>query len=271
MHDRRLSNIRVRPRHDQQTLVEVTPESAEWQYTGLAVCRLSWGETLVLPSVPRERCVVVLTGTVTIRSEAYEWREIGQRESVFENRAPYAAYLPGGAAGEVAAHGRADIAVASAPDPRMAFAPRLIEPEEMPCSERGTGTNRRYICDVLPATAPAANLLVVEVRTPASHSSSYPPHKHDQDALPEEAQLEEIYYHRVDPSCGFAFQRVYTEDRSVDEAIVVEDHDTVVVRRGYHPVVMPHGYRGYYLNVMAGPKRVWRIKNDPVHEWMLRR
>ncbi|MGB2123803.1 MAG: 5-deoxy-glucuronate isomerase, partial [Candidatus Puniceispirillaceae bacterium] len=24
-----------------------------------------------------------------------------------------------------------------------------------------------------------------------------------------------------------------------------------------------------YLNVMAGPKRVWKFKNDPAHEWML--
>lgn len=271
MHNSIPSNIRVRPRHDQRTLVEVTPQSADWQYTGLTVHRASWGETLLLPSVPRERCIVVLTGTVTIRSGTCEWREIGQRKSVFEDRAPYAVYLPGGAAGEVTAHGGTEIAVASAPDPTKALAPRLIEPKDMPCSERGTGTNQRYIRDILPATAPAANLLVVEVRTPASHSSSYPPHKHDRDVLPEEAQLEEIYYHRVDPPCGFAFQRVYTDDRSLDEAVAVEDHDTVIVRRGYHPVVMPHGYRGYYLNVMAGPKRVWRIKNDPAHEWMLRR
>lgn len=34
---------------------------------------------------------------------------------------------------------------------------------------------------------------------------------------------------------------------------------------------MPHGYQGYYLNVMAGPNRLWRIKNDPVHEWLLGR
>lgn len=265
------SNIIVKARHDQDTIAEITPESVGWRYTGLSVHRVSWGEALSLPSVPRERCIVVLAGTVTIRSGTCEWRQIGRRESVFDDQAPYAVYLPGGAAGEVTAHGAAEIAVASAPDPITALAPRLIEPGDMPCSERGTGTNQRSICDILPATAAATSLLVVEVRTPASHSSSYPPHKHDRDALPEESQLEEIYYHRIDPPCGFAFQRVYTDDRSLDEAVVLEDHDTVIVRCGYHPVVMPHGYRGYYLNVMAGPKRVWRIKNDPAHEWMLRR
>jgi 5-deoxy-glucuronate isomerase len=112
---------------------------------------------------------------------------------------------------------------------------------------------------------------VVEVLTPSGHSSSYPPHKHDTDALPGESFLEETYYHRVDPPQGFVFQRVYTDDRSEDASFAVEDHDVVVVPRGYHPVCVPYGYRSYYLNVMAGPRRVWSFRNDPRHEWMLQR
>ena len=137
-------------------------------------------------------------------------------------------------------------------------------------SVRGEGSNQRFVTDILPADAPADSLLVVEVITPAGHSSSYPPHKHDTDRLPEESFLEETYYHRLEPSQGFAFQRVYTDDRSLDESHAVEDHDVMMVPRGYHPVVVPHGYRSYYLNVMAGPKREWVFKNDPVHEWMLK-
>jgi 5-deoxy-glucuronate isomerase len=109
----------------------------------------------------------------------------------------------------------------------------------------------------------------VEVITPAGHSSSYPPHKHDQELPPTETQLEETYYHRLNPPQGFAFQRVYTDDRSLDEACAVEDHDVVMVPKGYHPVVAPHAYDLYYLNVMAGPQRFWVFKNDPKHEWML--
>jgi len=54
------------------------------------------------------------------------------------------------------------------------------------------------------------------VRTRSSHWSSYPSHKHDRDALPDESQLEETYYHRLNPPQGFAVQRVYTDDRSLD-------------------------------------------------------
>jgi 5-deoxy-glucuronate isomerase len=138
-------------------------------------------------------------------------------------------------------------------------------------SVRGKGTNTRYICDILPHDDPtAAHLLVVEVVTPASHSSSYPPHKHDVEQPPTETLLEETYYHRINPPQGFAFQRVYTDDRSIDEACAVENHDVVMVPRGYHPVTAPHGYDLYYLNVMAGPNRFWVFKNDPAHEWMLK-
>ncbi len=81
--------------------------------------------------------------------------------------------------------------------------------------------------------------------------------------------LEETYYHRLNPSQGFAFQRVYTDDRSLDEAMVMEDGDVVLVPRGYHPVASVHGYDVYYLNVMAGPKRIWKFQDDPKHKWML--
>ena len=265
------SEFWVRPRAEGHTLVDITPQSAGWQYIGFTVYRLSAGDAVALQSVPRERCIVVLSGIVSVQSGENLWRAVGERKSVFEDLPPYAVYLPGGRAAAMTAHGTAEVAVASAPDGGDSIPPRLIEPATMRRSERGRGTNLRYICDILPESAPAANLLLVEVRTPASHSSSYPPHKHDRPALPDESQLEEIYYHRIDPPCGFAFQRIYTDDRSINEAIAVENHDTVLVPRGYHPVVMPHGYQGYYLNVMAGPTRLWRTKNDPAHEWLLGR
>ena len=135
---------------------------------------------------------------------------------------------------------------------------------------RGKGTNTRYVRNILPDSSPhAESLLVVEVITPGGHWSSYPPHKHDRDALPAESLLEETYYHRLSPAQGYAVQRVYTDDRSLDETILVQDRDVVLVPRGYHPVGAAHGYDLWYLNVMAGPKRQWRFHNDPAHEWLI--
>ena len=139
----------------------------------------------------------------------------------------------------------------------------------MPEETRGKGSNTRHVRNILADTDDRAeSLLVVEVVTPAGNWSSYPPHKHDRDAFPDETLLEESYYHRFTPSQGYGVQRVYTDDRSLDETMAIHDRDVVLVPRGYHPVGAAHGYTLYYLNVMAGPRRTWRFHNDPDHDWL---
>jgi 5-deoxy-glucuronate isomerase len=255
---------------DGQTISRVTPESANWKHVGFAAYRLEAGEKVTIEEPHREVCIVVLTGTVSIETGDQHWDSIGKRQSVFDDEAPYALYLPPATAAQVHADTGAEIGVASAPAMGI-FPPRLITPDQMERTTRGTGLNTRYVCDILPQTDPAEGLLVVEVVTPSGHSSSYPPHKHDQDNVPVESSLEETYYHRLDPPQGFAFQRVYTDSRDLDETMAVENHDVVMVPRGYHPVVVPYGYDSYYLNVMAGDKRTWHFKNDPDHDWIATR
>ncbi|MBE1159392.1 5-deoxy-glucuronate isomerase [Dyella acidiphila] len=252
-------------------IVRVTPASAGWKHVGFEGFRLAAGESLQF-SLPndREGCLVVLAGTVSVRAGSGHFEALGGRSSVFEERSPDAVYAPPGTHFEISAHDAVELALATAPASGR-YPVRLIPGTGMQRSVRGKDTNTRYICDILPQTEPAESLLVVEVLTPAAHSSSYPPHKHDTDNLPLESSLEETYYHRIDPPQGFAFQRVYTDDRELDESMAVGDHDVVMVPRGYHPVVMPHGYRGYYLNVMAGPHREWHFKNDPAHDWLMSR
>jgi 5-deoxy-glucuronate isomerase len=262
----------VKARASGREIVEVTPEKAGWHHVGFKALRLKAGERDTLSTGTRELCLVVLTGTadVTVSNGADTRRfdGLGTRDSVFEDTPPAAVYVPPGRGVTLQARRDAEIALCTAPGEGRHEA-RLIDPATMSRMVRGQGSNTRYVRDILPGSEPADHLLVVEVVTPAGHSSSYPPHKHDRDAAPEETQLEETYYHRLNPPQGFAFQRVYTDDRSLDESMAVENHDVVMVPRGYHPCVAPHGYDLYYLNVMAGPGRVWIFKNDPAHEWML--
>jgi len=253
-------------------IVEVTPESAGWQHVGFRAWRLTQGEQASWSTGTRELCLVVLTGTVDVTvsdGKQQNFPGLGQRDSVFDDIPPAAVYVPPGHDVMLRAARVAEVALCTAPG-RGDHDVRLLDPATMPRTVRGKGSNTRYVRDILPQTEPADHLLVVEVVTPAGHASSYPPHKHDRDAAPEETQLEETYYHRLNPPQGFAFQRVYTDDRSLDESMAVENHDVVMVPRGYHPCVAPHGYDLYYLNVMAGPGRTWIFKNDPAHEWMLR-
>jgi 5-deoxy-glucuronate isomerase len=240
----------------------VTPESAGWEYVGFEVVTPPHsGHT-----GDREACLVVVQGSCTIRSEGDEWPDLGGRPSPFEG-CPDAVYLPPGRAWEIG--GDAEVAVCTAPAPNGGAQARVLPGDEIEVETRGFGAQERTVVPILMGDREAESLLVCEVLTPPGHWSSYPPHKHDRDALPEESYLEETYYHRIDPPSGFALQRVYTGDGNLDETVAVRDRDVVLVPRGYHTVSAPPGYAVYYLNVMAGPERTWAIANDPDHEWML--
>ncbi|MEO3433904.1 5-deoxy-glucuronate isomerase [Inquilinus sp. CAU 1745] len=257
------------------SVLKVTPESAGWDYVGFEVLKPEAGGRIERAMPGREVCIVPVTGTIDVTVDDGSsggdrlFGKVGGRTSPFDGK-PQAVYVPAGAAFAIEAVTAAEIAICSAPG-KGGHAARLIGPDDVGFEERGTGTNRRLIHNILPETAPAESLLVVEVVTPGGNWSSYPPHKHDRDAPPEETKLEETYYHRLSPPQGFAFQRVYTDDRSLDETMAVGDGDCVLVPRGYHPVGAPHGYDLYYLNVMAGPRRQWKFWNDPDHRWLLER
>jgi 5-deoxy-glucuronate isomerase len=239
----------------------VTPESAGWTYVGFEVIQPPHtGHT-----GDREMCLVVVQGVCDVRSTYGDWLGLGGRATPFEGR-PDAAYLPPGTDFELT--GSAEVALCSAPAHSGADA-RVLPGDEVQVETRGFGAQERTVIPILMGDREADSLLVCEVLTPPGHWSSYPPHKHDRDALPEESLLEETYYHRIDPPSGFALQRVYTGDGNLDETLAVRDRDTVLVPRGYHTVSAPPGYAVYYLNVMAGPQREWAIANDPDHEWML--
>ena len=248
------------------TVTSVTPESAGWSYVGFEVLRLEDGHGKARDTGDRELCLVVVEGTCDVRAEGHEWRGLGGRSSPFDG-SPDAVYVPPGTRYEVS--GDAEVALCTAPAPRGGAEPRLLPGDQVQVETRGFGAQERTVTPILMGDREADSLLVCEVLTPPGHWSSYPPHKHDRDALPEESLLEETYYHRIDPPSGFALQRVYTGDGNLDETLAVRDRDVVLVPRGYHTVSAPPGYAVYYLNVMAGPKREWAIANDPDHEWML--
>jgi 5-deoxy-glucuronate isomerase len=237
----------------------VTPASAGWTYVGFEVVALDGA--VERDTGTDEHCIVGITGTFSVD----DWRDLGGRPDPWSGL-PDAVYLPPGT--RYALDGDGEVAICSAPALAGAAA-RVLPGDAITVETRGHGAHERTIRPILMADQEADSLLVCEVLTPAGHWSSYPPHKHDRDALPEESFLEETYYHRISPPHGFAFQRVYTADGSLDESVTVRDGDTVLVPRGYHTVSAPPGYELYYLNVMAGPAREWAVANDPEHEWVM--
>ncbi|KYD25489.1 5-deoxy-glucuronate isomerase [Geobacillus icigianus] len=254
--------------NEEGNVVRVTPESVGWEYVGFEVYVLVKGQTLRKETKDQEACLVLLKGKANIYTRHERWENIGLRMDVFEKVPPYSVYVPSNDRYEVQAVTDLELAVCLAPG-KGTYPARLIPPSEVGVEIRGAGNIERRVHNILPESKPADSLLVVEVFTPEGNWSSYPPHKHDQNNLPYESYLEETYYHRIYPDHGFMVQRVYTDDRSIDETMVVKNGDVVLVPKGYHPVSAPPGYEGYYLNVMAGPVRTWKFHNDPDHEWVM--
>ncbi len=245
-------------------VLNVTRERAGWRYVGFEVVRLAAGDTITRGTRDREACLVWLSGTSAVSVAGERWPRVGGRASPFDGQ-PDAVYAPPGASVRVRATQACEIAIGWAPADGGARARRL---EGAAVESRGEGAMRRTIHQVLMEDREAQRLLVTEVLTPAGHWSSYPPHKHDTDDPPNETYLEETYYFRLRDPRGFALQRVYTADRSMDESVAARDGDLVLVPRGYHTVSAAPGYELYYLNVMAGPRREWKITFDPDHERM---
>lgn len=264
-----MSKLLVKPSGTTGKIHDITPASAGWTYVGFELHRLAPGEIAAGSLGADEAILVVVEGKAAITAAGQDWGVLGDRMDVFEKTPPHALYIPNGSDWQATAETALTLAVCKAPG-KGGHAARRLGPEGITLTQRGAGSNTRWINNIaMEAEDVADSLLVTEVFTPAGNWSSYPSHRHDEDRFPEITYLEETYYHRLNPPQGFAVQRVYTEDGSLDETIAAKNHDVVLVPRGHHPCGAPHGYELYYLNVMAGPLRKWRFIADPDHAWLM--
>lgn len=248
--------------------IAIGPDEAGWEYISLRVQRVQAGGFVNYSAASDEVCLVPLKGTARIESDGQEWT-VSRPGTMFDGK-PAALYLPVGSSMTITA-GDEDIEIAIAGSRATEHFPaRLIRPDDIEIEIRGAGNAARQISHIIKPDFPAHRLLVVEVFTPSGNWSSFPPHKHDVSNLPEESDLEEIYYYRIHPSDGFGLQRLYTADGSFDHAWVIKDGDLLLVPEGYHAFAVAHGYTGYYLNVLAGNEsiRTMQPSDDPAYAWV---
>ncbi|KGJ10820.1 5-deoxy-glucuronate isomerase (plasmid) [Paracoccus versutus] len=258
-----MSDLLLRPPATKGKIYDVTPQSAGWKYVSFGLYRLGPGETATEDTGGNEVILVMVEGKARFRAAGQDWGVLGDRMDVFEKTPPHCLYVPNGQDWAAEAETDCTIAVCSAPG-KGGHAARRIGPEGITLTQRGEGTNTRFINNIaMEAEDFCDSLLVTEVFTPAGHWSSYPSHRHDEDDFPRITYLEETYYHRLNPATGWAVQRVYTDDGSLDEMMAVRDGDVTLVPRGHHPCGAPYGFELYYLNVMAGPRRNWRFVPAP--------
>ncbi|HEY3037217.1 MAG TPA: 5-deoxy-glucuronate isomerase [Pyrinomonadaceae bacterium] len=244
----------------------VTPKSTGYQYLTLSIRKLLRGEKFQSETAATELGMVVLGGRCSVNSTAGSWPNIGSRAHVFDGL-PTAVYLPIETEFTVSAETECELALCFS-RAEETFPARLVTPDDIEVEVRGGENATRQINHILKPEFPAQRLLLVEVYTPSGNWSSYPPHKHDIHNPPDEVDLEELYYYKVDRPEGYAIQRVYTADGRLDQTLTVRDGELVLVPEGYHPVVAAHGYNVYYLNALAGSARSMAASDDPDYAWV---
>lgn len=275
-------NLLVQPAadpSDPQRLLRVTPATAGWDYIHFEVRHLEPGQKWSFGVGDFELAWVDLTGRYNVKSNRGTWNGLGGRADVFEGGA-HALYLPRNSELTVEAETAGDFAVAWVPTDQDhdAF---LIRPEQVQRSIRGGDNVSRQINDLLPPGSPVHRLVLVEVYTPSGNWSSYPPHKHDRHITGTngelvEADLEEVYFYRIKPEEGYAFQWVYTDENSplqaagkpIDAVVRPGNNSAVLIPEGYHPVTSMPGYTTYYLNVLAGSAQSLANQDDPRFTWV---
>lgn len=254
---------------------DLTTKNIGWNYLNFGAKKLSNGEIWNENTNDSEICIVLLGGKFSIKSKYGNWVTTNGRKNVF-NGLPHAVYLPPNT--EFSLKGESDevdfafgYCKSQSEHKGYFITPQMVK--DFGVELRGGDNASRQINSILPPGSACGKLVCVEVYTPSGNWSSFPAHKHDERKTDRsgkliEAELEEIYFYKFDKPQGFAMQKVYTDNRDLDEIAETHNSDVVLVPRGYHPVSAGHGYNTYYLNFLAGSDQSLANTDDPDHKWI---
>jgi 5-deoxy-glucuronate isomerase len=236
---------------------------------GFDLLVLPAGETFRLQTGDREVLAVILGGRASFQVGTECFEKVGGRPNVFSGK-PHSVYLSANTDAVIAAEGRVEIGLTSAPSD-LQTEPYVIGPGEVAQGTWGAANfTRRYhqiLTQVSQPSLPARRLIVGETYTPSGNWSTFPPHKHEVDNLPQEAYHEEMYFFKVSPADGFGLCHYYN-DKGEEENFTIKDNTIMMAPYGYHTVVSAPGYMTYYLWFLAGDHRVQATKDDPHVGWV---
>jgi len=251
---------------------QVTYADAEWEYVNFNARLMKKGEVWEGDTGSSEFGIILLSGNYSIKTDKGNWETKNGRRNVF-NGIAHTLYLPRQTIFKLTAESETlDIACGWCPTDQDH--PACFKgPDEVDIEIRGGDNATRQINSLIQPGFDCHRLVCVEVYTPSGNWSSFPAHKHDDRKLDAvgnliEAQLEEIYFYKIEKPGGYAIQQIYTGDRSLDELMRIRNNELVMVPRGYHPVVAEHAYNCYYLNFLAGSDQSLANSTDPDHEWI---
>jgi len=236
----------IRPNHASSIVMDVTTESAGWDYLSFKIITLKAGQRYFQQTGNTEVAMVPLAGKAVfeVAGERFELA----RKSVFTEM-PHTLYVPPGQEINVRAETDFEFSLGDAPAEGK-YPLRLFTPTEMKSEVRGGGAATRQVNHILAHPLPAERLILFEVYVPGGGWSGWPPHCHD--GYQGSPYLEETYYFRTNPDYGFAMHRNYRVDTDFDELLPVQNGDLVLVTQGFHSTAAAPNCNLYFLNYLAG-------------------
>ncbi len=254
---------------------KIQVSDAGWKHLNFGAKKIKKNGKWYYNTNNNEICIVLLGGKFSVLSKWGNWETENSRKDVFSGL-PHAVYFPPETEFELTALSEEVDFAFGYTEAKDIYEGFFITPEkvkDLGIELRGGDNASRQINSILPPGSACSKLVCVEVYTPSGNWSSFPAHKHDErkvddDGKLEEAELEEVYFYKFDKPQGFALQKIYTDDRSLNEIAETHNNDAVLVPKGYHPVSAGHGYNVYYLNFLAGSDQSLANTDDPEHKWI---
>ena len=231
------------------------------------IIELDAGESIDFKTDDKEFAFIMLEGHCDVEVEGKKWENVGNRQTVFENRKAESIYMPIDTTCKLTALDHIKVAVCGTPVSEKTE-PQVLREDHVVLKTLGRVPFERETSFLVDQNSNAKVLTIGECYTTEGNWAGFPPHKHDEDNMPVECICEEIYYFLYNPSQGFGVQLLYTADGEIDEAYRVKNDELVEFPYGYHSTVSTPGYETYFLWLMAGDYQGFNRSNDPIHDWI---
>ena len=204
------------------------------------IIELCEGEALDFYTEDKETAFIMLEGHCNVCFDGVTWENVGHRQTVFENRRAESFYMPIEQRLTVEAIDNVKIAVCATPVKEKSE-PQLLREDHVVLKLLGRVPFERETSFIIDGNSNAKVLTIGESYCTEGNWAGFPPHKHDEDDMPNECIAEEIYYFLFEPEQGFAVQCLYTSDGEIAEAYRVKNDELVEFPRGYHSTVTAPG------------------------------
>lgn len=245
--------------NENRPIIDVNDPNVPLTYFNIV--KLKRGERFASDVPGYETCIAPAHGTIDVvvhapGGQASTFAAIGERDTIWDND-PSAVYVPVGSRAEFTCRSDdAEVFVAGARFDE-AYEPFAVRPADIDIVQYGSDETKthRKIKHILGKDPPGrvGRLLVSELFTVGAGGwSGFPPHKHEEDRLPDETRHDEVYNFRFRPEHGFGLQLLEPSGGGSPQAFQIVNGSTLAIREGYHPCVAAPGYEMYYFTILGG-------------------